>query len=450
MIGIVGGGLSGLFLLHALRRRDMDAVLLEADHEVGGVARSVASGERMLDLGPQRFRASPELLRVLGEVGLSSELVPTAADLPLLIWRKGRLRAAPHSWLTGLTTDLLSWRGKLRVPLELLGGPPGDEETVADFLRRRLGEEAYLALAGPLLGGLYASQPERMLARHSLAPILRQGGENGRMARSLVQTLLRVSGGGQAGAYGLERGMGSLANALKTAHDSRVRVGCRVETLQPSVQGGYRLEGPWGTLRVEQVVLANPAPEASRLLEDLDVAAAAALARLRANPLAVIHLESGRDLRASGVKLALDEPGPVRGITANGSLLGRTGLYTAFMGGMGREEVLDAGDAELMATAEGEFFRLVGWKARALHLHRTSVPAWDATWAAVEGLRLPTGVHLCTAYHGRPGIPGRLDEAESLAQRLASIPRERAAAQELDGPQPAAGASASGSHRAGT
>lgn len=450
MIGIVGGGLSGLFLLHALRRRDMDAVLFEAEYEVGGVARSVAHGARILDLGPQRFRATPGLLRVLEEVGLFSELVPATTDLPLLIFRQGRLRKAPHSWFTGLTTDLLSWRGKLRVPLEFFGGPLREEETVADFLRRRLGNEAYLALAGPLLGGLYASQPERMLARHSLARILQQGDGGGRTPRSLVKTLQRASGGGQAKACGLERGMGSLAGAIRMSHDSRVRVGCRVEALRPSPQGGYRLNGPWGTQQVDQVVLANPAPDASRLLEALDPAAATALARLRANPLAVIHLESERELRASGVKLALDESGPVRGITANGALLGRTGVYTAFMGGMGREAVLDASDAELMVMAEEEFLRLVGGKARALHLHRTYIPAWDATWAAVEGLTLPTGVHFCSAYHGRPGIPGRLEEAEELAHRLASVPGRKGWPPGANGFQQAAGGSGSGSHRAGT
>jgi len=47
------------------------------------------------------------------------------------------------------------------------------------------------------------------------------------------------------------------------------------------------------------------------------------------------------------------------------------------------------------------------------------MPAFDRTWAALDDVDLPAGVHLCTNYTARAGIPGRVAAAERLARALA-------------------------------
>ena len=64
---------------------------------------------------------------------------------------------------------------------------------------------------------------------------------------------------------------------------------------------------------------------------------------------------------------------------------------------------------------------LHGCKVRVLHVGRTRIPAWDESWDALDGLRLPDGVHICANYAGRPGIQGRLTDAKRLAVRLSPL-----------------------------
>src|SRR5690606_39838895 len=105
--------------------------------------------------------------------------------------------------------ELIGWRGKARLLMEPLTGGVRREETVARYLTRKLGREAYERVAGPLFGGLYASDPADMLVRHSLAGLLRELG----VRRSLTRAMRRRRGG--AAALGpCPRGQAGLPDAV--------------------------------------------------------------------------------------------------------------------------------------------------------------------------------------------------------------------------------------------
>ncbi len=90
---------------------------------------------------------------------------------------------------------------------------------------------------------------------------------------------------------------------------------------------------------------------------------------------------------------------------------------------MGSEEIVDLPDSDLMARARNDFQRVTGATAAPLFAHRTWMPAWDRSWAALDGLALPEGLHLCAAFSQRPGIVGRLEDARRVAARLGVGPR---------------------------
>ena len=70
LIGIVGGGISGLFLGHELVRRGMDVVIWEATDRLGGVVLSDYHSGLVLEKGPQRMRMTPQVKRLIEELGL--------------------------------------------------------------------------------------------------------------------------------------------------------------------------------------------------------------------------------------------------------------------------------------------------------------------------------------------------------------------------------------------
>src|SRR5690606_19942019 len=176
MIGIVGAGITGLALAHYLSALGVEYVVLEAGEAAGGVIRTVRADGRVLELGPQRMRMTAELERLVAELGLAEECIEAPAGLPLLVYHDGALHRVPAGVRRVLRSELIGWRGKARLLMEPLTGGVRREETVARYLTRKLGREAYERVAGPLFGGLYASDPADMLVRHSLAGLLRELG----------------------------------------------------------------------------------------------------------------------------------------------------------------------------------------------------------------------------------------------------------------------------------
>jgi oxygen-dependent protoporphyrinogen oxidase len=116
--------------------------------------------------------------------------------------------------------------------------------------------------------------------------------------------------------------------------------------------------------------------------------------------------------------MTLNSSMATRGVTSHEALFGRQGLFSAFLGGMGGEAVLDRTDAEILAIAKEEFHGVTGGDSTPLLVHRTQMPAWDRSWSAMDQLRLPAGLHICSAYSDRPGIGGRLEEALRIASRI--------------------------------
>lgn len=413
-VAVVGGGISGLAAGLELARRGADVVVFEASDRPGGVIRSREVEGRVLELGPQRARLTGPFRSAVRALSLEAQLL-TAEELPLYIWADGRLRLAPLSVGAALRTDLIGWRDRLRVLAEPLtrGLQPG--ETAADFFTRKFGRRVYHRVIAPLYGGLYASDPADMPARHALASALRSIGARG----SLLAAMLRgARARGRAPACSFSGGLQVLTDAQARAIGGRLRLSQPVRAIERDGTG-FRLVLDDDVRSVSHVVLACPSGAAAAILRGLASDAADRLARLRYNPLALVHLHSEADLRGLGYQVALGEGKATRGVTWNHAMFGRDGVYTAFLGGAKRPELLDHPDEALAALAVEEFREMTGNDARAMLVSRTWIPAWDRTWDALDGLRLPAGLSVCASWNARPGITGRLADAARVAERIA-------------------------------
>ena len=422
MVGIAGGGISGLFLLHLVRAAGLEAILFERSPSVGGVMRSRfvegPDGRVPVDLGPQRMRLGGAFAGLSEELGLASAIRTAPSRLPFTIYRDGTLHPVPLSVRDAVTTRLVSWPGKLRALGDLLSAPPAPGESVAEALRRKLGPEVYTRLAGPIIGGLYASEPEEMDAGRTLLPALRRAGAR----RSLLVALRKAARGQTAPVVSFAEGMGALPRALARRHREHIRLDTPVLGVRSRAGRGFRVASGAGEVEVDALALCVPAPEAARILRECAPDAAAAVGSLRYNPLALVPLIATGNARlaraGSGFKMTLDDDALTRGVTSHDRLFGRTGLFTAFLGGMGREACLEQPDERLLALARADFARVTGAEANPLFVHRTAMPAWDRSWRFLDPVRLPKGIHLCSAFSGRPGITGRWHDARRVARVL--------------------------------
>lgn len=408
---VVGGGLTGLSLGHYLARAGVPHVVLEARERPGGVIRSARVEGHLLEWGPQRTRLTASMQELVAELGIGPRVITAPPGLPLFVYRAGKLRRVPFSVGAFLTSNIVPLRAKLRAALEPMTAPARDDESVADYFTRKIGRDLYEAMAGPLYGGLYASDPADMIVGLSLGHVLREFG----VGRSLILPLLKRGGSvDPPSACSFVEGMETLPRALYEAN--RINV-----LLQAPVRGITRLGSGWlvvsdaGDFETEHLVLTTPARTTGRLLARDLPATAESIRSLRYNPLAVVHLHADTDLVGLGYQVALGERLATRGVTFNDSLFDRKGVYTAYLGGAKAPEVVEWSDDEISTVAIREFEQVTGHGARVLSVEREVMPAWDASWAAITDLQLPEGLRIAANWESRPGIPGRLAQAKRLA-----------------------------------
>src|SRR5579859_270993 len=184
---IVGAGITGLAAAYRLAREahGVAVTLVESEPRLGGKILTERVGGFVLEGGPDSFlSAKPRGLGLCRELGLADRLHGTNEKLRrTYVLRGGQLYDVPEG-LSGLVpsrlgpiarTGLLSPWGKLRMAGEYLAPvrPEGGDESVASFVQRRLGAEAYDRLIEPLLSGIYAGDGAQ-LSLAATFPQLRQ------------------------------------------------------------------------------------------------------------------------------------------------------------------------------------------------------------------------------------------------------------------------------------
>jgi len=418
-VGVVGAGISGLSVIHELSTADCEVVGFEARDEPGGIIRSQRIDGRLLELGPQRLRLTPTIESLVDELDLRDHLQFGDDDQPLYIYHDGRLRVVPLSVREALRTDLLSPLGKLRILAEPLTDPAKPGETVDDYLCRRFGTQAARRYMGPLYSGLYGTDTDEMLMEYSLGRALESAG----VGRSLLVWVIRrlIEGRETPPICTFEDGLGTLTNGLYEAHSESISLSTPVERVSAAGGGdGYELQTANGTEHVDQLVLTTPAAATAELVEGVDSELAETLERFNYNPIAMVFLHSEFDREGIGALVPEGGDLPISGSTWNASFLDRDGVFTCYVDPNSDPEMESRTDDDLGELAAGAFETLTGSEATPIGVHRwvPGMPAYDRSWTAMDDLSTPDGMHLCTNYVGRAGIPGRIRSAKGVATTI--------------------------------
>ena len=177
---IIGGGITGLSAAWEAQKNGISYALLEKDSRWGGKVHTeiveFPEGNAIIDGGPESFiTRKPEAWDLAGELGIQDSVInPGAETRHMYILDSGTPVEVPLAPVKFASSRLMSGGGKLRMMLEPFQPPKADDadESLADFVTRRLGREALDKFIGPILGGIYNTDPETqsILVSH---PIMR-------------------------------------------------------------------------------------------------------------------------------------------------------------------------------------------------------------------------------------------------------------------------------------
>lgn len=422
-VGIVGAGISGLALTHFLAENDVDVITFEADAEPGGVIRSDKVDGRVLEYGPQRIRLSKPVDDLISSLNLESQLLQGDPNRPLYVYVDGSLRIVPRSLLSFVRSDILSLRGKLRVLVEPLTKPISAGELAGDAFQRKFGTEAYHNIIEPLFGGIYASNPARIPVEYALPSLTGQSRKHG----SLFLRARRAFGRNRQlpPPVTFRDGLQTLPMALYNKHRHYVHLETPIDSINLHTEGSaVDLISGRRTTTVDHVVITVPARPAASILEATTGAEVAGLNRLSYNSIVLVHLYADIDREGFGYQTARTEELMTRGVTWNAGLFDRDGVFTAFLGGVGADEILEWPADEIGAVAAREFEQIIGIEPVVLNVTKLPdvIPAYDTSWRHLDHIELPPCLSLFTNYTGRIGVPSRIRLAKQLADELVSNP----------------------------
>lgn len=286
-IVVVGGGITGLAAAHRVHEINpsIKVTLLEATERLGGTIHTEHRDGFLLERGPDSFISEkPEALALAKRLGLESQIIETNETYRRsFIVRNGRLRAvpdgfqllAPSRMWPFITSDIFSLAGKVRMAADLFLPRKStngmSDESLASFVRRRLGEEALARMAQPMVGGIYTADPETLSLRATLPRFLDMEQKH----RSLILAMLRQGRAQKIGTSGaryslflsFDRGMQVLVDALAQIN-AATRLNTRVTSLKRDSESWTITTHTGEQLQADAICLAVPAHIAASLLSD--------------------------------------------------------------------------------------------------------------------------------------------------------------------------------------
>jgi oxygen-dependent protoporphyrinogen oxidase len=383
-IAILGAGITGLTAAWQLRRAGFAPVVFEKSGRVGGAIGAVQSDEWLHELGPNSLlEGSAAVARFVDDVGLGvRRLYASPAAKQRYVVRGGRLVAMPTSPLAFATTPLFSLRAKLK----LLGepwrppAPAAAEESVADFVLRRLGREFLDYAINPFVGGVYAGDPTRLSVRHAFPKLHALEQEHGSLIRGALKRR-NASGGPKGRIFSFPHGLGELPEAIARPFGDAIRLRTAVTSLRRSDQAWQIVSSCNQAPRVEEfdaIVCALPADALAGLTIDGEPRLAS-LHEIEHPPVVSVFTGFKREdvahpLDGFGVLMPQVEHGLILGTLFSSSLFpgrapeGHVAL-TTFVGGMRSPELAALDDSELLRVVQAELERLVGVRAAPVYTH---------------------------------------------------------------------------------
>lgn len=388
---IIGSGISGLACAVSLKEKGLDFTVFEKEDLAGGKLFTEKIGGLTIEAGPDSYL--PEKVwsvQLIKKVGLADEMLCSNDEFKgTFIYSGGSLRPLPEGVMLMVPTmimpllrsRLISWPGKIRMGLELFVSPRKDEkdESLAEFVTRRLGRECLEKIAEPLVAGIHTSNPDNMSVLATFPRFVEMEKKSGSLIRGMIVALNKMPAPDPARPkmtyfMSLKGGMQQLVQGcIAYIGAERIETGKAVVAVEKG-EASYLLTFADGTTAdFEAVVLSTPSYVSSDILRRADEELSKSLSAIEWSSSATVSLAFCREdiktpLRGFGFIVPRVENRRINASTwtsvkwshraPEGTLLVRS-----FIGGGHHEELVSLGDEALLALVREELEEMTGIRA---------------------------------------------------------------------------------------
>ncbi len=452
---IIGGGISGLTAAWWLYRKGIDVVVLEKNSSPGGTMQTAFEDGWLIETGPNSaLETTPLFARVFGELGIESEVLyanPEANNRYIL--RGGTLHSLPMSPVAFLKTDLFSLRGKLRLFKEPFIGRATDEETIAEFVERRLGREFLDYAINPFVAGVFAGNPEQLSVRSAFPKLYALEEKYGGLIKGLIggrkeRKRRAEKAKDRARMFSFARGMETLPSVIAHKLGDRCIPGSLVRRLSAdnaAISHRFTIEYQTESGKTEQmksraVILAVPSAPAAELLREFSTETAQLLHTIYYPPVAEIFLgyrkeDIPRKLDGFGFLVPAKENRRILGTIWTSAIFpGRAPngyeALTTFVGGSRQPGILDVDDSTLLGIVREELRSIMGIDAAPafvrIHQWKHAIPQYNLGYQnvlnAIDVLeRNEPGIFVCSNYRGGISVSDCMINADRITERVVSF-----------------------------
>lgn len=386
-IAIIGGGISGLAILHYLKQQasqEFQITLYEANVQAGGAISSVDNHGFIFETGPNGFLTNqPNTLEFLEEIGFADQLIEAnALAKRRYIQLDGKLKLLPIDPASFLKSDLLSGAEKLRMLKGLFLKNIPKDQSIYDYTSKRFGVTVTERFVDPFLTGVYAGDIKRL----HMSAFPKMGTPKGsRKSKTKMCSF--------------KNGMGSLIEHLSQKYAAHIKLGFEITDLNK--------------INADIKICCTPAYVTSQLLK-LDI-----LNNIPYSSVAVVGLAFDKAAFKNipdgfGYLIPSTEGKDILGVLIESNVFKRNPnqeqvFVRVMLGGRHHPEILNFSQEELLNKAIKELEQVYGLSKKpsgvSIKVWPKAIPQYELNYPIilqeVQGfIRSQPQIHLCANYLG--------------------------------------------------
>jgi oxygen-dependent protoporphyrinogen oxidase len=249
-VAIIGAGVTGLTAAFYLKRKGIPVTVYESGGRVGGVIQSLRQDGYLAEFGPNTLlETSPKIGQLIRDAGLElRRLNPDPKAEARYVVRYRRPIAMPGSPLGFFTTPLFTSRAKMAVLREpfVPARRDGKEESIAEFVVRRLNQEFLDHAIDALVAGIYAGDPYKLSVPHAFPKLAQLEADYGSLIKGQIFGARARKKRGEiakdrAPKFSFDEGLQVLTETLSERLGDSVRLNASVSRLAQT-PGGWVVE----------------------------------------------------------------------------------------------------------------------------------------------------------------------------------------------------------------